>query len=58
MIFCSAYDKWAFTLKEFALMYSVKLGFNAKKLCSYLWGYYYFNPKNKQITKKPPSPNT
>ena len=51
--FTSAVDRWAFTLREFADMYSQKVGFNPRVLCSFLWGQTFFNAKTKKVTKKP-----
>ena len=54
--FASAIDRWGFTLREFAKIYSKKMAFNPKALCSCLWGEYYYNPKAKKVVKKPFSP--
>lgn len=53
--FCSAVDRWGFTLKEMANLYASKMGFNPKALCKCLWGENYFIPKTKKVTKKPPN---
>lgn len=53
--FCSAVDRWGFTLKEMANLYASKMGFNPRALCSCLWGENYFIPKTKKVTKKAPS---
>lgn len=53
VVFSSALDRWAFTLREFAEIYAQKVGFNPKSLCSFLWGDYYYNPKTKKVSKKP-----
>ena len=51
--FTSAFDRWGFTLPQFAAIYSKKMGFNPKALAQALWGEFYFNPKTKKTTKKP-----
>lgn len=53
VIFASALDRWAFTLREFAEIYSKKVEFPAKFLCSVMWGEFYYNPKTKKVMKKP-----
>lgn len=53
VIFASALDRWAFTLREFAEIYSKKIGVNPKNLCSVMWGEFYYNPKTKKVMKKP-----
>lgn len=53
VVFASALDRWAFTLREFAEIYALKFGFNPKSMCSFLWGQYYYNPKTKKVLKKP-----
>jgi len=51
--FTSAYDRWGFTLPQFAAIYSKKMGFNPRALAQALWGEFYYNPKTKKTTKKP-----
>lgn len=53
VIFASAVDRWAFTLREFAEIYAPKIGLPPKNLCSCLWGSFYYNPKTKKVMKKP-----
>ena len=35
---------WAFTLKQFAKIYSAKLGIDQDRLIEKLWGEWYFDP--------------
>lgn len=51
VLFASAYDGWGFGIKEFATIYSNKLGFSEKVLCKTLWGDFYINNKTKRIMK-------
>jgi ribosome assembly protein 1 len=51
VLFTSAIDGWGFTVKEFAKIYSKKLGFSEKVLCKTLWGDFYINNKTKRIMK-------
>ena len=51
VVFCSAYDGWAFTINTFSQMYSSKLGFSEKALDRFLWGDYYINKKAKKFAK-------
>ena len=53
VIFASAIDHWAFTLREFAEIYSKKVDFPPKFWSTVLWGDHYFNPKTKKVMKKP-----
>lgn len=60
VIFCSAYDGWAFTLYDFAVIYAERLGMSISDLQKVLWGDYYYNSKQKsaingalQKSKKP-----
>ncbi|KAI5958027.1 RIA1 [Candida theae] len=49
VVFASAIDGWAFTVKTFAEIYSKKLGFSQTALAKTLWGDYYLDMKNKKI---------
>lgn len=51
VLFASAYDGWGFGVKEFAKIFSEKLGFSEKVLLKTLWGDYYLNGKTKRIMK-------
>ncbi|RAK75728.1 GTPase RIA1 [Aspergillus fijiensis CBS 313.89] len=49
VIFCSAVDGWAFTVRQFAVIYEKKLGINREILEKVLWGDYYLDPKTKRV---------
>lgn len=49
VIFCSAIDGWAFTVKQFAVLYEKKLGLKRSTLEKVLWGDFYFDPKTKRV---------
>ena len=49
VIFSSAIDGWAFTVRQFASMYEKKLGLKRSVLERVLWGDYYLEPKTKRI---------
>ncbi|XP_072762084.1 elongation factor-like GTPase 1 isoform X2 [Anoplolepis gracilipes] len=51
VLFTSAIDGWGFGIKEFAKIYSNKLGFSEKVLRKTLWGDFYINNKTKRIMK-------
>lgn len=51
VLFASAIDGWGFGIKEFAKIYSNKLGFSEKILRKTLWGDFYINNKTKRIMK-------
>ena len=51
VVFASAADGWGFSIKDFAKLYSQKLGMNEKLLNKTLWGDYYLNSKTKKILK-------
>ncbi|XP_046615594.1 elongation factor-like GTPase 1 [Neodiprion virginianus] len=51
VLFASAVDRWGFGLKEFAKMFSEKLGFSKNVLLKTLWGDFYINSKTKRIMK-------
>ncbi|PGH03246.1 hypothetical protein AJ79_07441 [Helicocarpus griseus UAMH5409] len=49
VIFCSATDGWAFTIRQFAGLYEKKLGFKRSLLEKVLWGDFYLDPKTKRV---------
>ncbi|PSN65884.1 P-loop containing nucleoside triphosphate hydrolase protein [Corynespora cassiicola Philippines] len=49
VIFSSAVDGWAFTVKQFAALYERKLGIKRSVLEKVLWGDYYLDPKTKRV---------
>lgn len=49
VIFASAIDGWAFTIRQFAAIYEKKLGVKKELLERVLWGKYYFDPKTKRV---------
>ncbi|EEQ89953.2 elongation factor 2 [Blastomyces dermatitidis ER-3] len=49
VIFCSATDGWAFTIRQFAGLYEKKLGFKRSLLEKVLWGDFYLDPKSKRV---------
>ena len=49
VIFSSAIDGWAFTVKQFASLYERKLGFKREVLEKALWGDFYLDPKTKRV---------
>ena len=49
VIFSSATDGWAFTIKQFAGIYERKLGIKSPVLEKVLWGDYYLDPKTKRV---------
>ncbi|KAL4965524.1 GTPase RIA1 [Aspergillus stella-maris] len=49
VIFCSAVDGWAFTIRQFAAIYEKKLGIKRSVLEKVLWGDYYLDPKTKRV---------
>ncbi|KAF2489851.1 putative ribosome biogenesis protein Ria1 [Lophium mytilinum] len=49
VIFSSAIDGWAFTVKQFAGLYEKKLGIKRSVLEKVLWGDFYLDPKNKRV---------
>jgi ribosome assembly protein 1 len=53
VVFASAYDNWAFTVGQFAALYSVKLKMNPRALRKALWGEYFYIPKQKKVVTKP-----
>lgn len=55
--FGSGLHAWAFTLKQFAEMYSAKFNIPMEKMMKRLWGDNFFNPKTKKWTKTSDSAN-
>eukprot|EP01147_Barroeca_monosierra_P008047 gene8050-752_t len=51
--FGSGLHGWAFTLKQFAEMYSNKFGIDIEKMMARLWGNQFFNPKTNKWRKSP-----
>ena len=51
VLFSSATDGWGFGVKDFAKIFSSKLGFSEKILLKTLWGDFYVNTKTKRIMK-------
>jgi ribosome assembly protein 1 len=49
VIFASAIDGWAFTVKQFAALYERKLGIKRSVLEKVLWGDFYLDPKTKRV---------
>ncbi|KAJ4355568.1 Cytoplasmic GTPase/eEF2-like protein (ribosomal biogenesis) [Didymosphaeria variabile] len=49
VIFSSAIDGWAFTVRQFASLYERKLGIKRSVLEKVLWGDFYLDPKSKRI---------
>ena len=49
VIFSSAVDGWAFTVRQFASLYEKKLGIKRSVLEKVLWGDYYLEPKTKRV---------
>lgn len=49
VIFSSATDGWAFTVRQFAHLYEKKLGVNRSVLERVLWGDFYLEPKTKKV---------
>ncbi|KKK27336.1 ribosome assembly protein [Aspergillus rambellii] len=49
VIFCSAVDGWAFTVRQFAAIYERKLGIKRSILEKVLWGDFYLDPKTKRV---------
>ncbi len=49
VIFSSAIDGWAFTVRQFAALYERKLGIKRAVLEQVLWGDYYLDPKTKRV---------
>ena len=49
VIFCSAIDGWAFTVRQFASLYEKKLSIKRGLLEKVLWGNFYLDPKTKKV---------
>lgn len=49
VVFSSATDGWAFTVKQFAAFYEKKLGMKTSLLEKVIWGDFYLEPKTKRI---------
>ena len=49
VIFSSAIDGWAFTVRQFASLYEKKLGIKRSILEKVLWGDFYLEPKTKRV---------
>ena len=49
VIFSSAIDGWAFTIRQFASFYEKKLGIKRSILEKVLWGDYYLDPRTKRV---------
>ncbi|KAK3357021.1 P-loop containing nucleoside triphosphate hydrolase protein [Lasiosphaeria hispida] len=49
VIFGSAIDGWAFTVRQFASLYEKKLGIKRSHLEKVLWGSFYLDPKTKKV---------
>ncbi len=49
VIFSSAIDGWAFTVRQFAVLYERKLGIKPQLLEKVLWGSFYLDPKTKKV---------
>ncbi|GAP86532.1 putative elongation factor 2 [Rosellinia necatrix] len=49
VIFSSAVDGWAFTVRQFASLYEKKLGIKRNIMEKVLWGDFYLDPKSKKV---------
>lgn len=49
VIFSSAVDGWAFTVRQFASLYEKKLGMKRTAMERVLWGDFYLDPKTKKV---------
>ena len=49
VIFSSAVDGWAFTVRQFASLYEKKLGIKRMVMETVLWGDFYLDPKTKKV---------
>lgn len=49
VIFSSAIDGWAFTVRQFAALYEKKLGIKRNLMERVLWGNFYLDPKTKKV---------
>ncbi|XP_058256934.1 elongation factor-like GTPase 1 isoform X2 [Hemibagrus wyckioides] len=51
VVFASAIDSWGFSVRQFAQIYSQKMGIRFQLLQKTLWGDYFLNAKAKKIMK-------
>lgn len=49
VIFSSAVDGWAFTVRQFASLYEKKLGMKRSAMEKVLWGDFYLDPKTRKV---------
>lgn len=49
VIFSSAVDNWAFTVRQFASLYEKRLGLRRNDREKVLWGDFYLDPKTKKV---------
>ena len=49
VIFSSALDGWAFTIRQFVSLYEKKIGIKRSVLEKVLWGDFYLEPKTKRV---------
>jgi ribosome assembly protein 1 len=49
VIFSSAVDGWAFTVRQFASLYEKKLGIKRTAMEKVLWGDFYLDPRTKKV---------
>ena len=49
VIFASAIDGWAFTIRQFSGIYEKKLGIKRANLEKVLWGNFYLDPKTRKL---------
>ncbi|XP_017956107.2 elongation factor-like GTPase 1 [Drosophila navojoa] len=49
VVFCSAYDGWAFAVSDFAVTYAERLEIPRAELEQKLWGDFYYNSKKKCV---------
>lgn len=49
VIFSSAIDGWAFTVRQFASLYEKKLGIKRNIMEKVLWGDFYLDPKTRKV---------
>jgi small GTP-binding protein len=54
VIFASSFGNWAFTIDDFTKVFAQAMGgANPDKVKQFMWGDFYFSPKDKKILKKP-----
>lgn len=51
VVFSSAVDGWAFTVRQFASLYEKKLGIKRSVLEKVLWGNFYLEPKTRRVLR-------